>query len=187
MRIIARVLDRIAALFDDRPKAFRTSDIHLDVYVCNTFSNAHVASVANGVSMWERLTNGSVSWQLHVVDVLASAKPQPNGNACAVYVHSANKSDEWVIEWETRNKAKRSLVGMCSGDPRSRITDVYLVCDRMTSRRMFEWTVAHEVGHSMAMKHVANDASIMSSHYNWAYVPSEHDVTEFDSSSPTLW
>ncbi len=159
--------------------------IDVRVYVTDDFTTKEHANIVNGVMMWERATAGMVTWTAHVIgkDELPNELPQlqlDGSQKLVVVFHKGHSSDDWVKHWDANSKTGSKLLGMCFGDFMTERTGVWLVMDRLKSDFSQVWTAAHEFGHALGLKHVADKSSMMSEFYNWTVKGQTlHDMHEF--------
>lgn len=142
-------------------------DVH--VYVAPEFTERERANIVNGVLMWERATNGLVTWHLIAYDP-AKPPPPPEGRVDGVEHRSvlfrrATSGDDWVKKWDADHKPK-TLLGLCQGDSLKELTWLWLVENRLTTERAETIIAAHEFGHALGLDHIEDKASTMSEFYN---------------------
>lgn len=159
--------------------------IKVAAYVTNEFNVSEVAGIVNGIVLWERATNGVLTWNIRsiAIDERPDEAPGPQLDGMhqlVVVFHKAHSSEEWVGKWDNSDVLEGKLLGVCSGDPMSEVAHTWLVVDRLNDERSLTWAAAHEFGHALCLKHVKHKASIMSPFYNWTVRDqTEQDLEEF--------
>lgn len=154
-------------------------------YVTNEFNASEIAGIVNGIVLWERATNGTLTWKLRSLAIDEHPEEVPGAQLDGTYqlvmvFHKAQSSEEWVGKWDNSDALEGKLLGVCSGDPLVDVAHAWLVVDRLNDEPSLVWAAAHEFGHALCLKHVKHKASIMSPFYNWTVsVQTEQDLYEF--------
>lgn len=156
-------------------------DVH--VYVEPGFTERERANIVNGIMMWERATNGLVTWHLLPYDP-AKTLPPPGGRHDGVEERTilfrrATSDDAWVKKWDAEHKPK-TLLGLCQGNSLKEVTWLWLVENRLTTPTAETIIAAHEFGHAIGLDHISDKASTMSEFYNTSVsCLTEKDLVEF--------
>lgn len=142
-------------------------DVH--VYIESDFTAKERNHIIDGMTMWERATNGLVVWHLidHAPETVNPVAIDASGTKIIfVSFRRVTSMTPWVKEWDENNKP-RHLLGLM--DPRYPKTplSLWLVEDRLTDNSGVI-VAAHEFGHAIGLPHVTDKASVMSELHNAA-------------------
>lgn len=138
------------------------------VYISDSFSPQEHENIIKGVGMWKRSLGDRLTWRaivipetMYVSDVNRVSRGKRMMN---VVFKRASSNDKFVVEWDAENK--RTLLGMCTGDPDDETMFLFLVESRLVNDDMETFVAAHEFGHALGVEHVDDESSLMSDGYN---------------------
>lgn len=140
--------------------------IDVTVFISPDFGERERDNIINGILMWERATNGLITWKLQPFNPNITPNiGEKNGvSHRAVLFKRATSQDEWVKKWDAEHS--KTLLGLCHGDGNSELVWLWLVEDRLSNSRAETIIAAHEFGHALGLDHIKDKASVMSEYYN---------------------
>jgi len=165
------------------PRVEAAAIVAVHVFIEPSFTDREYANIINGILLWERATNGAVTWQVSPFD--SSSPPTfprfqlfDGREHRYVLFRRASGDEAWVQKWDSDNS--RLLLGQCVGDPTKELATLWLVETRLPNPNAETMIAAHEFGHALGINHVDDTKSVMSELFDSTVrCLTSHDIRAF--------
>lgn len=159
------------------------SSIDVHVYVESAFSERERANIVNGVLLWERATNGMVSW--HMMPIQNGLSPDdvpetlPDGTKKMVVVFRRVISTDKLVDDFDKEAVGIHLLGQLVGRGSGKQMTAFLVEDRLVTVQLEIIAAAHEFGHALGLDHIVGKGIMTALLDHSILAPSREDLEAF--------